>query len=1285
MEFRNINIKTGFELEMPPKVIENSYLEFRLGDVSESNFAVGKMYEGINADDVRNLENQGLHIIFSSGRSAYFGDEATAKLAKEIFPNQSDAVAYGNLPTSEGKKSAFRENVKVLVIDDESPSPDWGKEPIVSKAGAVLSDRAMSAIAAKLGDSYNLISPSLGEELDAEPNRPFQFRAGVPEWQGMMKGMCRESVFCDALGVDAIISKSSIKGDNKETATGIQEVDLFWSRKEDAKLTEQKLGTQVLVYFPEAAAEEVAPLLKANAEKLAEVQSDPRRIAELYIKRHEQQLAKNAERQEEIEIKPLIDSGLAKELGLSNLDFQPRKKEVEEDKEYKSWVYDVLKTDIGESGNCQVLEMPEITKQLEKFMRKEWADTATGGVYVPSGIAQPSNELKSGEVCFKKLPDGIKVGIYRSPVANAANFDVFTNNLEVLKNNDPEAYAQKGVCYMNPDDAKRLVIDFDGDRIGIIPGELTPEQQAQSRNIEQFPKFIKEIVDKNMPEEKPVQVEKEKKISRSPENGFPDLASAAIDSADNPTGKVANLGMKLEALRWDIQNTPDDEKLKYLTKIGKHFENLLEKDENLTNDLRDQLGAIASIAKNDTKVEDPRLKKMVIEVGLERTEGLLWGLENTNAVNLQRAVDTPKSARKVDEKAFEISSNISRFKKVEWIADKDNELAYMGGRSMATNTNDPIGLIVEQTNKNYREGNIIAETNKDRFDHILPKNGENANFLDWSKAIAAEYGGMIGEAISAKNQRKTEEEISITATSGKGNQIEIVAPSKADPEGKSPIWNMAKFGESVDIKISTNTDWKTKEIYPAKAVAILDNNVMVDIGLVSPETMKTHGNSLIGKELRDLKLDYKLGRTSDDVKDMFASAEKFLEAKAAEIPEEEKLSRATALWQNNTRAIAGKMFTDTVVGQLQELQVDKIKVIGMQYATHGHQWQPKESIDCRIAIESDPENKNYGNRLAQFKENNVWQNIGVFGKEDAYMPIGSEFKAEIKVSPIKTNGELIIDKTSMKLPDVWQGLSPVRIKEAVDIDAIAPSLKEKIIKATEGKPSVTEFVQRLAAENIGLKAQVQQNGRVIHGLTYKYEDKLVKASLIEMPWNVLKSMGVNYDKDRDLAALIPKIENGVTLNSQNSPNLQAWKETAEYLGRGEKYVGRIQELMQGGNLSENAQKAMVADHQSLGEQTADSWRKILSSDNGYNESQGDRIVFERKGSEGKYRASWERETDTLILDSKMVDQGSIKYSPLLIQKGAKISENKISVKDAKNVDLALKMISEKQKETQSQR
>ncbi|MFN9885116.1 MAG: hypothetical protein ACK54M_04620 [Pseudanabaena sp.] len=1081
MEFRQINIKTGKELPLPPKSVENTYLEHKFGnELDPTKLAIGRMYDGITERDIENLKEQGLHIILASARTAYFADSAIAeKVSTEIFPNHSDAVAYGGLPISDAKTAVTKEKARILIIDDESLSKDadtgiykadWGKETITLSNGITISDKAMGTIASKLGDCYSLISVDLAKALEAEAKRPFQFRAGVPEWEGIIKGTCRSSLLCQALEVDAIVAKSSIKGDRKTTTTGLHEVNLYWSRKEDARFTEQKLGTQALVFFPEGVQADVLPKLKAKAESLAEAQADPRKIAQLYIERHEKRLEKSQEPETE-EITQLIEPELAQELGLTEIINQnDRQQNPTQDKEYKDWLYEVLKADLKEGGHCQILEMEDITKRLQEFMQSEWVDVATGGVYVPSGIAQPHNQLQEGEISFKGLPDGAKVGIYRSPVANAANFDVFTNNLKTLRENDPEAYVQKGICYMHPNDAKRLVIDFDGDRVGIIPSQLTPEQQAQTKKeIEQYPTLIQEIITKNLPENKPVQVEKEKKIPRDQEHGFSNLASAALNAADNPTGKVANLGMRLEALRWDTQNTAPEDRASYLQNIGNHFQKVLAEDlsdkhkfQILNDDWRSRISEIREIAQ---KIPHSTQQEKAIAAGLDKTERLLWDLGTLTAVNLQRAVDTPKSARKVDEQEFEFCQKIGKFKEVEWIKDKDNTQAYLGDRGLKTNTQDPVGWMVEQANQIHHEYKLVGDRNYNRFDHLMPKDKLKPEHATWAKEIATEYSHQIAKAVATRNRLEHEEEIAIVATSTKGNIIEIVSPSQADPEGKSPIWDMAKQGESVDIQIAQNKDWKTKSNYPYKAVAILDEETKVDIGLISPETIKKHGKSLEnGKVLANLKLDFNLGISRNDVKDMFATAEKYLEAQSAAIPETERESRAAALWHNNNRAIAAKMFTEIVTTQLQELQVDKFKVIGLQYDSNelkDKQWQPNESVNCRMVIESNPESPIFDKRVIQVHEQERWQNIGVLHNDAAYMPIGTEFTANINLSASKKDADFAISKSTVKLPEIWHGLSPERVKEAVNFDEIVPKLKEAIAKASANQPTMTEFVTKL--------------------------------------------------------------------------------------------------------------------------------------------------------------------------------------------------------------------------------
>jgi hypothetical protein len=1484
MKFRQIDLKTGQELPIPPKTVEHTYLELKIGStVDPSKLAVGKMYDGITDRDIERLQEQGLHMILANGRSAYFGDRAIAeKVSQEIFINHSDAVAYGSIPVSEAKTSIYKETARILIIDDETLSQDpatgtysadWGQQPIILSNGIILSDKAMGAIASKLGDCYSLISPDLANQLQAEPDRPFQFRAGVPEWQGVFKGTCRASLLCQALEVDGIIAKSSIKGDNKTTTTGIHEVSLFWARKEDAKFTEQKLGTQALVFFPEGVQADVLPKLKIKAERLAEAQSDPRKVAQLYIERHEKrQQQRQEETVERDNIYQIIEPELALELGLSiqentkaNNFEQPENPSVNE--QYKDWLYDILKADLIDGGHCQVLEMEDIAKRLREFLQSEWQEVATGGLYVPSAIAQPHNQLQEGEVSFTGLPDGSEVAIYRSPVANAANFDVFTNNLTVLRELDPEAYMQRGVCYLNPNDAKRLVIDFDGDRVGIIPSQLTPYQQASSQKIiEQYPTLIQEIIDKNLPENKPIQVEKEKKIPRDLEHGFVNLASAAVNAADNPTGRVANLGMRLEALRWETQYLPNVEKSAYLQNIGTHFKKLLAEDNDikkpfriLNDEWRDKIVEISETSTAISKLPEPEREKAVA-TGLTQTERLIWHLESLAAVNLQRAVDTPKSARKVNEDEYQFCQKVAKYKEVEWIKGKDNTYAYIGAEGIKTNTQDPVGWMVEQANQIYQEYSLIGDRNYNRFDHIFPKDSHTPAQTEWAKIVSTQYNALISDAVASRSRLEHEEGIALTATSAKGNKIEIVSLISTNPDGDSPIWEKTRIGASVDIQVAKNKDWKTEKLYPYKAVAIIDQENKVDIGLISPASIEAYGKTLeAGKMFANLKLEFKLGISRNDIDDKFADAEKYLEVQRDAILEPERENRASAMWHNNNRAIAGKMFTEVVTTRLQELRVDKIKIIGLQYETNelkDKQWQQDQGAVCRLGIESNPDSPIYDKRVLQVQEGDLWKNMGVLHSDAAYMPIGTQFTANINFSATKKDADIVLDPNSLKLPEIWHGLSPVRVQKAVNLDAIMPALKQAIAKASENQPTMTEFVEKLAAEQVGIKAQVQSGGR-INGITYLYEGQAVKASLVELTWKNLAAMGVRYDPVRDREAItsasipamtqtsdrleiqsenqdiaipevsivtsiqrdklekpveimgkpiqmvyplkmhgevnrlpvdtcieamrghgrshttrrfepyaaynfkegdiaiayageqkvafqvgkqykisqemltdgeyqkqwvsmekhgakelltfqghsntwgmhfqplgdyvdgkivpFPIIESATNSIVADIQKLEAWRETAQYLGKSEKYVDRIQEIIAGESISEKSQQAMSKDGQILSQHIASQWREVLATPSEYVESQNGNLVFERKGNEGKYRATWEQSTDTLTLDAKALRQGNIGYVPLLVQKGLEIAQSQVTVKDAQNVDRALRVIAENQKGRQEQR
>ena len=359
LEFVNVEAKTGEILAgIPPKVVDHSYLEQLLGDRANDpklKLAVTKLYEGVTPRDLQRLQQQGLHLILSNGRTGYLADADTAQLLKEqVFASTfSDAVAYGSVPVSQAASSTVRQSTRVFVVDDEAPvdQPEqrWGTAPILDRNGQTVNVAQLEVIADRLGDGYTLIAPSLHQQLSREstldaahvlvdegklaiaqvltiepqvladqslesvvtaqvqealerslitaggessvqiqklrstqdPIRgqvsiaqwryqdeathtvyvgkamleqspdgkcsltltggtpaqkqeayrafdkieasdltPFQYRAGVPQWQGVIKGTSRASDLCRQLGVDAIVPKSAIKGDGKNGSIG---------------------------------------------------------------------------------------------------------------------------------------------------------------------------------------------------------------------------------------------------------------------------------------------------------------------------------------------------------------------------------------------------------------------------------------------------------------------------------------------------------------------------------------------------------------------------------------------------------------------------------------------------------------------------------------------------------------------------------------------------------------------------------------------------------------------------------------------------------------------------------------------------------------------------------------------------------------------------------------------------------------------------------------------------------------------------------------------------------
>ncbi len=362
-------------------------------------------------------------------------------------------------------------------------------------------------------------------------------------------------------------------------------------------------------------------------------------------------------------------------------------------------------TEVG--GYGQLLEMPKVVERLNEFVQAQWQDSATGGVTIPSATAQPHRQLERGEICTTNLPHGARVAAYRSPVANVGQMKVLTNNLSALREHDPEAFAQVGVVYMNPDDAKEMVIDFDIDSVGLAPEEaysrarivktkmpvalevgqcyipslpvgqavtlyhsgdqvmrlvnteaalpedaprgkqavyLSQQQMAEVDpkqpavygfydGLHGFKSLVNEVEALIQPEVCPPAVEKRTKIPRdanhpdvaklSPEDQaiaarFTTLEQAMVHAADNPTGIVANAGMRLQAIKQHLDTSTSESQIQQVKEASKTFQRLLSREgvespgretfivpDDLSNgySVRAEMSAIANLYKRDTKCD----------------------------------------------------------------------------------------------------------------------------------------------------------------------------------------------------------------------------------------------------------------------------------------------------------------------------------------------------------------------------------------------------------------------------------------------------------------------------------------------------------------------------------------------------------------------------------------------------------------------------------------------------------------------------------------------------------
>lgn len=909
------------------KDIENSRLEEWLSRQSftgnEANLLAAKFYGGVEEGDVEALSLKGQEHIFSSGGYAYFAKPAFAKLLLEDSPiyeygeaSAHNAVAYGSLIISDGvaQTKTYAGKVKVLLIDNEQRKV--GDAPLRDKGGAEIPAKQVEKLLDVMGDGTMLVGsltmqdllldkeiskaiesglkkadvpaePELvelllseyqrggvssltqaagdvakiiNEEIDRTAEKAVvQFRAALSDVPGIAKGTAKTSAWCERLGVDAIISLDDVKGAEKGgvlNRPGVVELNsnLWMNRKDVAQYGEQRVGPQVKYKIPNATLTELNPIALEKAQAVAERAVDPYALGQNKIAQVEKQLQR-----------PLF---IDRPEGISE------EGEVAEVDGYSSAENVAATIKMDKYG--QLLQMPTIARQLNKGLRGDWKDAATTGIEIPSAMAQHHAALKPWEVCNKDLPEGAIVAYYRSPFGNVGAAAIAINNLQVIREGDPESYNKAGVAYLEPWTAKNIAItDFDSDRNGYFVGFVANDpvalikqlreqlsgisdpaaqyeagrnainrliQQGKELQSGEYPAVVTEFVEANRPENKPLPIAKDKKVLHPLLPGktiSESIAAAWIKTAENPIGKVADRAMILESLAQNITYSDPAQHKQLLQAVTKSFSKInpaaIPKDDQL-------------IASGLPPLDLPNRIQRVITAGssspaepLKEAVSILQDYAKyPMAKNLQTAVDIAKSNQGISEVFQDFAEKIC-YQEHALRRDIKSPVIYQD-RPLKNNTVDPVGQHVTDVNKLYVETPVLSidRENQNRGYRGFMPELHSQRQLDVVNKIVDEYRnlatelGVASTRLKQNNPEDAQPKLILTSTEGA-----LVVSNLVDAQKVNYFSVVGLHDTEGNFSIIPNEQKIKGNSHPYE-VRNADNET---IGFVSKESLKSSGSA----------------------------------------------------------------------------------------------------------------------------------------------------------------------------------------------------------------------------------------------------------------------------------------------------------------------------------------------------------------------------------------------------------------------------------------------------------
>ncbi|MDZ8264099.1 hypothetical protein [Nostoc sp. ChiQUE01b] len=1038
--------------------LSNTLLESYFPD---KEFSFGHSDEYSKPEELRN-HPEGHILLLSSKTRLLYGEQECLETIQKICPDGKDRGAYGSIFLG-ACKNAIQEKLNILVVDDSTKK--------AGENGGILSkDLAYKLV----GDCYGQISPQLHDKLTLRESqqdksyRVIQHRFGWVDGVGedtakyrFGKGTLRpykldEIKYADPTNepkIDIILPISSFKGTDKDRPggptkpqikPGLYQQNIWLAEKAQSQQGQMSIS-QLLASFPQGLKDFVEEL-EVQAQRLASIQDDPRKVATYYCEKYEKrkeslnQSKSNIDQETSNQQTEVINSNVDEDL---NTDDELSDESVKDD----LFMYKLIKADL--LGHQQLLETEKIKQELSRFLQSEWRNIAIGKTLTfDRGMIIPSKDLKNGEICVPWFDDQEKILNFRSPFLNSNGLCVSKNNY-VEDRLGPDGKDLKGVIVVNDEDHKRIqqrIVQLEAQGIDVEevdPTETESERQARDYDgdcigvarASLYPNLTAEAQRRYLPQNAYSPTVKLKKQSFYLEDGTqPPFEEIAIHMSDSiSVGVINNQVTAAEALESEIEILrtygTDDQKLNYLNQVSVHYEKLFGEENQqspkiIRAEYKPYMQSVVSLTQNPT--QETLEQAMDVNRILERQ------VTEEGCFQNQIAVDLFKSSRTPD---MDIIKENKRYlhRDVNYIKDKKSSSAYLNSGITSTGYS-PVELLISQTNKYFQQSQLESRPIV-QFQDLF----RGVEFTPQQKfaAIAAkhEFDRKFNAAVRLSRQLETEKGPRAIIQTSEGVSLEITNLTRY---GHPLIWKAETLNIRLDERKFTSRERPHKLLASAQINSEVDEDgkpVYRKLGTVSQQSQADYnlkpGMTTQGAKLKQLKPEL----TRSQTKLLFGKAYEAAEAFYAFIPESQKLQAAAAAWNvcasrqdelevarkenKDLSNIAKKVsnfafaaFPTEIISRLSELQFTELRLVTLKNEANkflGKKWNNHEKHPIEIRASHHPVgHERHVSRLMFVQDaDGEYKEFAMLETRSGTLPIGTKAQANfVGIEPATANATI---------------------------------------------------------------------------------------------------------------------------------------------------------------------------------------------------------------------------------------------------------------------------------------